>query len=224
MRISPETQQILKNFASINTGIIFIPGQKIRTRTDSVFAEATVQEDFPLEKSITDLGNLLSVLGLFTDPVLSFEDNLLRIAESNGSAETLYAYSKGVQVVLPFPKKMMPIPDKVVEFVLTEEQLTKLQKATSIFQKPEYKITSDGKTLRMGTANHKADGGDSFSVVLDAKPNGIKCNMVYQKDHLTLMKGSYNGIVTPTYTLLKHTVLSLSYYIGVEPTTSRFGG
>ena len=55
MKISNETQSILKNFASINKGIVFIPGTLIRTRTDSVFAEATVPEDFPLEKGITDL-------------------------------------------------------------------------------------------------------------------------------------------------------------------------
>ena len=222
MKISPETQSILKNFAGINKGILFVPGTVLRTRTDSVFAEARVTEEFPAEKSIFDLANFLNVLGLFDNPELEFEDGALRISESNGSAETLYGYAGAATVTLPFPKKMRPVPEKVIEFNLSEEQWTKMQKASSVFQKTEYKIVSDGKTVRMSTANHKNDKGNSFSIVLDAQANGIKCKMIYSKEHLNLMKGGYTGIVTPTYTLFKHTSIDLTYYIGVEPTASQF--
>lgn len=223
MKISPETLTILKNFSAINTGILFTPGQFIRTRTDSVFAEASVAEDFPLEKGITNLANLLNVIGLFDDPVITFEDKGLRISESNGSAETMYGYAGSATVVLPFPKKMRPIPDEIVEFKISEEQLVKLQKAASILEKPEYKIISDGKTVRMSTADHTKDKGNVFSLVLNSEAKGLKCKMIYKKDHLNLMRGGYTGIVTPTYTIFTHESIPLKYFVGVEPTTSKFG-
>lgn len=224
MKISNETQQILKNFASINKGILITPGNVLRTRTASVFAEATVTEEFPVEEGIFDLGNLLNVIGLFNDPELDFSKNALQIREADGSAESMYGYAGAATVTLPHPKKMKPIPENVIMFTVTEDQWNKLQKATSVFQKPEVKIISDGKVVRMGTASHKNEKGNSFSMVLESQPNGVKCNMLYAKEHLTFLKGNYSGTVTPTYTMFKNTSgYDLVYYIGVEPTTSTFG-
>ena len=224
MKISQETQTILKNFASINKGILLSPGDVLWTRTQSVYATAKIAEEFPKEVGIFDLANLLNVMSLFNDPEFEFEDNGLRISESDGRAETMYGYAGGSLVTLKRPEKMKPIPDGAISFNLPEEQWTKLQKATSIFQKPEIKIVSNGKVVRMGTANHKHEQGNSFSMVLDAEPNGVKCSMVYDKEHLPLLKGNYSGIITPTYTVLKNTSgFDLTYYIGVEPNTSSFG-
>lgn len=224
MKISPETQTILKNFATIHKSILITPGNVLRTRTASVFAEARVVEEFPLEKGIFELSNLLSALGLFTDPELEFTDNFLSISDSDGSSEAEYAYAGNGMVTLPHPKKMKALPENVIEFTLTEDQWTRLQKATAVFQKPEIKIVSNGKTVKIGTANHKHEMGNSFSMVLDSNPNGLKCNMVFKREDLNLLKGSYTGVVTPTYTMFKNTSgFDLTYYIGVEPTTSTFG-
>ena len=121
-------------------------------------------------------------------------------------------------------KKLMEIPDDVIDFTLTEEQWTKLQKAISILSRPEVKITSDGKVIRIGTANHKNESGSSFSIVLDGDPHGFECHMIYDRDNLPLLKGSYQGTVTSQFTVFKNTSgYDLTYFVGVEPTTSKFG-
>lgn len=224
MKISNETQSILKNFSDINKGILITPGNVLRTRTPAVFAEAVIAEDFPVEVGIFDLKNFLNVISLFNDPDFEFGEDSLRISEADGRAETRYAYAGAGLVSLPLPKKKKELPAEVIEFTLTEDQWTKLQKATSVFQKPEMKIASDGKVVRIGTANHKHEQGNSFSMVLDAEPHGTTCNMIFSKEHLNLLKGSYSGVVTPTYTMFKNTSgYELTYYIGAEPTTSTFG-
>lgn len=223
MKISTETLNILKNFAAINKGILINVGNVIRTRTDSVFAEATIPETFPMDVGIFDLNNLLNIINLFDDPEFEFGETGLRIAEANGLAETLFGYAGAGLVALSHPKKLKQLPENVIEFLLTEEQWSKLQKATSVFQKPEINIVSDGKVVRMGTMNHKQQRGNSFSMILESDPGGTKFNMIFAKEHLALLKGTYTGLVTASYTVFKNVDMDLTYYIGVEPTSSTFG-
>jgi hypothetical protein len=223
MKISQETTNILKNFASINQGILISPGKTLRTRTKSVFAEAVINEEFPVEVGIYNLNNFLNVVSLFKDPEFDFGDTSLRIAESNGKAETLYAYAGAGLVALPTKAKKLPAPTEMIEFAMSEDQWNTVQKAASVFNKPEVKITSDGNVIRMGTENHKQQMGNAYSMVLEGDPNGTKCNMVISMDDMRLLKGSYTGTVTPTYVVFKNSSLNLTYFIGVEPTTSSFG-
>jgi hypothetical protein len=226
MKLSPETLTILKNFTAINKGIVFHPGNKLYSRKESLIADATIFETWEKEVGIFDLSQLLNIIGLYDDAVLDFGDDCLRIAESDGRAETKYVYAApGIVSGGTIPKKkLMEVPEEVIEFNLTEEQWTKLQKAISILSKPEVKIVSDGKVIRIETANHKDEGGSSFSVVLEGDPHGIQCRMVYNRDDMPLLKGSYKGTVTPQFTIFQNTSgYDLKYLVGVEPTTSKFG-
>ena len=49
MKLTNETLTVLKNFASINQGIQFKKGKKIKTMSQgkSVMAEANVKDEFP---------------------------------------------------------------------------------------------------------------------------------------------------------------------------------
>jgi hypothetical protein len=226
MKISQETQTILKNFTQINKGIVFHPGNKLYSRRESLIADATVPEEFEREVGIFDLNQFLSIIGLYNDPVLDFGEAYLRIAEADGSAETKYGYAPpGVVSGGTIPKKkLQEIPDNVIDFTITEEQWNKLQKALTILSKPEVKIVSDGSVVRIETSDHTKKDTNSFSLVLSADPHGISCNMVYNRDDMPLLKGSYQGIVTPRFTLFKNTSgFDLSYFVGIEPTTSTFG-
>jgi hypothetical protein len=226
MKLSQETQTILKNFTQINKGMVFHPGNKLYSRRESLIADATVSEEFEREVGIFDLNQLLSIVGLYTDPVLDFGEDYLRVAESDGSAETKYGYAPpGIVSGGTIPKKkLQEIPENVIDFTLSEEQWNRLQKASTILSKKEIKIVSDGTTVRIETADHTKKDSNSFSMVLSADAHGIPCNIFFNRDDLLLLKGSYQGIVTPRFTVFKNTSgYDLTYFVAVEPTASKFG-
>lgn len=224
MKISPATLVLLKNFNSINKSMYFKQGNTIRTIIRAVLAEAVVAEEFPTDFAIFDLGNLLNVISLFKDPEFEFGEDALRIVESNGKAETRYAYAGDGLVSNKIPEGKLEPPDDVIEFKLEEETWTTLQRATSVFNKPEVKIISDGTTVRMATERHTDAHGNEYSTILEAEPNGIVCKQVLSMDHMKLIKGAYTGLVTPSYVRFTHTSgYDLTYYVGVEPNSSSFG-
>tara|TARA_B100001996_G_scaffold214851_1_gene165116 strand:- start:192 stop:506 length:315 start_codon:yes stop_codon:yes gene_type:complete len=94
VKLSKKTQNLLKNFATINKSIVIDPGNSIRTLSvnKNIFASALVSENFPQEIAIYDLGNFLSTLSLFESPVFDFTDKtkLITTDETSNSRGTFY--------------------------------------------------------------------------------------------------------------------------------------
>jgi type I restriction-modification system DNA methylase subunit len=87
MKLSDNTLTLLKNFATINQGIMFKKGKTLRTVSSqkNVMAEATINEEIPTDFGVYDLNNFLSVLSLHKDdPVLDFQDNNVLISGLQG--------------------------------------------------------------------------------------------------------------------------------------------
>ena len=63
MNLSNDTLNVLKNFATINPNLVFKPGQKLKTISESktILASAEIVEDFPTEFGVYDLNEFLSV-------------------------------------------------------------------------------------------------------------------------------------------------------------------
>ena len=69
MKLSNETLNVLKNFSTINEGLEFKQGKKIKTVSTSkaLMAEANLPDEFPETFCVYDLNQFLSVNSLFKD-------------------------------------------------------------------------------------------------------------------------------------------------------------
>lgn len=233
MKLSQETLAVFRNFSKISGGLFISPGNVLKTKTKAVYAEAIVAENFPLEFAIWDVHDFLSKVALFREPIFDFTHEAVQITESDGTAEIRYAYAGG-NLVQPCPTpKPTEMPSDHFTFVITEEQWGTLRKALGIAvvrKRSEAEVqfmnlTSDGKTVRIGTQKYRQPSGSEYSLCVSADPHGHECNMVFDTDNLPLMTGSYEITVTPHYTQFKHTSgYSLRYLVAAEPTLSNWGG
>ena len=92
MKLSDKTIKVLKNFSSINQSMLFRTGSIIRTKstTDTIAAQAVVEEMFPFEFGIYDLNQFLSVTSLFEDPEFDFQENHVTISSGDSSSNYYY--------------------------------------------------------------------------------------------------------------------------------------
>ena len=69
MKLSKETLSVLKNFASINDGMVFRSGNILRTcdTQKQIMAETKISETIPSNFAIYDLNRFLSVLSIHDD-------------------------------------------------------------------------------------------------------------------------------------------------------------
>lgn len=86
MKFSKETLALLKNFASINTNIVFKQGDTVSTISNlkNIFAKATIKESIPNEFAIYDLNSLLAMLTLIENQDVEFGDKCLTVTSSSG--------------------------------------------------------------------------------------------------------------------------------------------
>ena len=130
MKISNETKAILKNFATINSGIKVDSGNQLKTISNmkNILAVANVPETFDREFSIYNLVEFLGATSLIENPDYNFNDASLSIADSDTSLTYFYA-SEGMVMS---PEKMITMPEAEITIDLSSTLLNELQKAASV--------------------------------------------------------------------------------------------
>ena len=191
--ISQETLSILKNFSQLNSNLLVRPGSVINTVTGAknVMAQATVQEDFPVEFGIWDLNKFLGTLSLFDSPTCEFGEKSVKISGEGGRAVTYY-YSE--PSLLTTINKQVQMPETVIHLNLTQSVFADLQRAASVLQLPDLSFTSmQGDSIFAVVRDKKDPTSNDYSVavgdVLGDTPN-FEFN--FKIDNLKLLPGDYD--------------------------------
>ena len=133
MKFSSETLAVLKSFTSINKSILMKPGNVLKTITPekTLIAIADVPDEIPSEACVYDLSRFLSILSLYNDPDVEFEDKYFIISE--GKRRTKYVYADVSMIHTP-PEKEISIPSEDVVVNVTNSDLSSVLKAAGVLQ------------------------------------------------------------------------------------------
>jgi hypothetical protein len=216
--ISQETLSILKNFSQLNSNLLVRPGNVINTVTGAknVMAQATVQEDFPVEFGIWDLNKFLGTLSLFDSPTCVFGEKSVKISGEGGRAVTYY-YSE--PSLLTTINKQVQMPETVIHLSLTQSVFADLQRAASVLQLPDLSFTSmDGENILAVVRDKKDPTSNDYSVavgdVLGDTPN-FEFN--FKIDNLKLLPGDYDvEICESVVSSFTNTNIDVKYWIALE--------
>lgn len=210
MAFQDKTLEIIKNFASINQGLVFKPGNRLRTSSvlKNILASATIPDEIPKEFAIYDLNAFLSVLSLYDDPQITFNDNHFLI--SSGKSKIKYFYSNPAVVVQP-PAKDLEFTDLKATFVLTAASWQQIQKAASVLKLEKLSIHNGG--LRATGSN---DNPNTYDV--DVEVDGDVGAPVFVKiENVRLLPGDYNVEVYGRAVKFNSTTEEgLSYLVSLE--------
>src|SRR5574343_1947384 len=117
MKLSKETLQLLKNYASINPNLLIKEGNKLSTMNigQTIISEAVVTETFESTFGIYYLNEFLATMSLFDDPDLEFRGDVAYIKNGNTSIK----YVSSEPELLTVPQKEVKFPVANVELNLT---------------------------------------------------------------------------------------------------------
>lgn len=215
MKISDQTRNILKNFSTINSGIKVTEGSSIKTISNmkNILAVANVKEDFPRTFSIYNLPEFLGATSLLVDPNIDFGDESLQI--SDGEAAMRYFYAAEGMVVTP--EKMITMPPTEIEFTLTDDTLSELQKASSVLGVGDLVLESDGELVKLTVKDKKNATSNTFSREV-AEGNGDTYSMNFKIENLKVLSGDYDVKVSSKgISHFKNQGIDVEYFIALEP-------
>lgn len=131
MQFSKETLAILKNFASINGGIILRKGNKINTKNvvGSIYAAANITDDIEYDVAIYDLNGLLNILSLTgEDSEISLVEQDTMIQIRSNKSEVYIPVAQDSTIVSP--KKYVDFPAASLVFELSSEEYQDIMKVS----------------------------------------------------------------------------------------------
>lgn len=224
MQLTPETLQVLVNFAAINENIVFRPGNDLYTigNTKTVLGHAKLNQEFPRLVGIYDLPQFLSTLSMFDQPDIVFEDDYALIKKGRSRAK--YYYSD-VDMLTTIDKSISVTP--MISFELSEKTLNSISSAAKVlrcnylvFRNHEDGVEIEVSDLEMGqTAN-------TYSTVVEAMYDpDAQFEITISFDNFRLAKGSYRvNIECNGPRLVSQFDLQseqpLSYVIGLEKSST----
>lgn len=216
--LSNDTMQVLKNYATINSSILFREGNQLKTISvgENAIAQFTCEETFPETFGIYDLNQFLSGLSLFQNPSLEFNNtDYVNIRGRGRSAR--YYFSDPEITLKSAPQKDINFPGGDIEFTISHDDLMGLQKAAAIYSLTDLLFSSrDGKICLKLVDSENATSHD-YEQDVKGETTG-DYDLTVKIDHIRLLPGDYQVKVSKhLVSEWQHTSLDLTYYIALEP-------
>lgn len=196
MKLSANTVEILKNFAQICPNIQFKAGDVLMTRSQSntMRGVAKLDQQFPKDFAIYDLPRFISVLGLYKDPELTFDNNYIIVGEDNRNVK--YVYTDPKMIVAVDYNKPFNLPKEVTKFKLTADQLSKVLKASAVLGLPNITICGKAGKLNIVAQDVKNPSTDTFEIEIG--DTNVDFSVNYQVEVLKLLPEDYEVTVYET--------------------------
>jgi len=214
MKLSKETIDVLKNFATINGGIVIEPGNLISTKhsSDNILANYEAAEDFPTQIAFYDLNLVLGVVGVFAQPEFEFEENRAIVREEKTpTTHNVVMYSDPSYITRPAKLKPPPFDAK---FEVSDDVLSRLEKLSAIQDLDQFVIEGTDSEIYLKALNVKNPDSNNFSVLLGSNDMTKPFKMIFNKNSFMFLRGDYDvQISTKKVAHFKHKTMKLEYFV-----------
>lgn len=215
MKLSKETVEILKNFATINNSLVLKKGKTQRTIAPqaTILAEASIVEELPVECAIYNLNQLLGVLSIQGDADIGFGEKSMAIR--TGESIVTYFYSANIVKAAP-EKRIVLAPETVTaEFMLKSDDIQQAIKAASVLGLPEIVLLGrDGRAF-IGACDSRAKSSNGFELAVGKASANYR--MLFRLENIKVMPRNYNvQLSSKGIAYFQSEAKDLSYWIPTE--------
>ena len=223
MKLSENTVEILKNFSSINTGLVVKPGNHLRTisSTKAILADAEIDESFDKEFGVYDLNKLLGILSMNKkDPEVSVENEFLAFNGYSDVAKIRMRFTPSNLILTP-PAKNINVPSYEVSFTLDEKALNWVFDVASILKCPNVVVKGDGSKIAIWAMDVKGEIVDDANIVVGEST--LVFDAVLKIENLKIISGDYKVEISSVgVSKLTNESKKVTYWIALEQGASKF--
>ena len=235
MKLSETTQNILKNYSTINQSIYLKKGSRVSTISvmKNILSVADVAEEFPADFCIYDLGKFLNLLKIypeldFHDPENSSTNKQNYVMMSNG--EKTYKFMAAEPSIIVFPKNTFNMdgsknnpeeskdyPSCDINVKLPSQTLNEAVQVASISGLPDFALTSrnDDGVVYFSALDKKDDTSNVSEEPVGKSDDPF--TMYFRSENLKLIEGDYDvGISKNKISTFRHQKLPIQYWITLE--------
>lgn len=215
MKLSENTLAVLKNFASINSGVVLNKGkvQKTISPEKSILVEAILEDDIPSKFGIYDLNQFLGNVTTLKSPDLKFTDESVTL--DDGDLDLTYHACSPNLIINP-PDKELVLKTVDVSFALPNATLSKLLKVATMNGLPNLTVVGKDGELRL-KIHEKANDTSNHGSVKIGDYAGQDFTATFKTENLKLLPDDYNVEVQKNaFAKFVNVNKTLTYFIALE--------
>jgi hypothetical protein len=190
MKLSENTLSVLKNFSSINSGIVLQKGnvQKTISPEKSILVEAEIEDALPEQFGIYDLNQFLGNVSTLNNPDLTFSENSVLM---NDGDITFNYYSCSVNLIVSPPDKELKLKQVDVSFTLTNANLSKLLRLAAMNNLTHLSVVGKNGEIRLQT-HEKANDTSNYASFKLNDYTGEDFTASFKVENIKLIPGDYD--------------------------------
>lgn len=215
MKLSENTLNVLKNFSSINSGLVLQKGnvQKTISPEKTILAEVELEDAIPEQFGIYDLNTFLGNVTTLNNPELSFTADSVIMSDSD---IRMNFYSCAVNLIVSPPDKELVMKQIDVRFTLTNAVLTKLLRLSSMNSLPNLSVIGKNGEVRLQT-HEKANDTSNFASIKIGDHTGDDFSVSFKTENIKLLADDYDvEIMIGGFAKFTAKNKKLKYWIAVE--------
>jgi hypothetical protein len=231
MKFSNKTIEVLKNFSTMNPGILFRPGTTLRTigTSKNLLAKYVSEDVITDEFGIYDLSTFCNTLSFYPDHELEFNgSNKMTIHRGDKRARGVYGLTAASNIEVA-PEKDLSMPESKMKYELSREDLEWMLRVAACSSLTHIGFVSDGTKCKIVSKDMKNGSSDTNSNAneLDlGTGSGEKYAMMFKTENIKMLPGTYIidiGFDTATGTGVAHFKnkdILLEYWAAIEAGSS----
>ena len=210
MKLTAETINILKNYATINQNIQFKEGNTLSTISPqkNILTKAEISENIPKTFAIYDLNRLLGALSRLNDPDIVIGKEQLTVDGLK------YTYAETAMLVLP-PEKKLDVPNPEIKFEMSKSVFEACIGMAQVLSLPELVVEGDGTKINLVAIDTNLPSSDVYREEVGTTDKEFK--MVFKIENMKLLSGDYRvEISSKGIGFFVHKTSKIEYWIATE--------
>lgn len=224
MKLSEQTITTLKNFSTINKGLLVRKGNTQRTMEENkrIIAEVELQDSFPIGFGFGDLNQFLGNLSTFENPEVEFEGTLesdttlakkLIIKDDLLKLEYFSTSPKNIETP---PEKPLIMKNVDAKFELTDKVLKRVLQTSNINSLPNITIKSKDGNMELVASDVMNKTSASVRVDL-GEYKGKDFSVDFLAENFRMIPGSYDvELMIGGFSKFTNKNKPISYVIAIE--------
>lgn len=215
MKLSGDLLNAMKNFSSINSGILLKKGnvQRSISPDKAVLVEAEFSDDIPNDFGIYDLNQFLGNITTLNNPDISFNKN--HVMMSDGEFNLMYMSCSPTLIISP-PDKELPMKNIDVSFSLSNKLFQKMIKLAAMNNFVNLSIIGKEGKLNAVVSDRSNDTSNHVKTEL-GDYNGKDFDVSFKVENLKLIPDDYDvEIMVAGFAKFTSKNRKLKYFVALE--------
>lgn len=216
MKFSEQSLTVLKNFASINTGLVLQKGTVQRTISpeQTILAVAHLPDTVDEVFGIYDLNQFLGNVTTLKTPEMSFTKE--QVIMNDGEMSLSYYSCSPALIVSPPADKTIELKKVDVTFTLANSTLTKLLRLATMNNLTHLTVIGKDGELRLLSHEQKNDSSNKVSTKIDDY-TGPDFSVSFKTENLKMIPDEYKvELMLGGFAKFTNKAETLTYFIAME--------